>query len=307
MTPDYASPYPLSLSSVSWGAVIAGGIVAAAVSLFLLAFGSGVGFLVVSPWADRGMSATTFAWSAAIYLICVSMISSTVGGYLAGRLRRRWAVDPDEVYFRDSAHGVLTWAFALLLGASVLASATTNLLGGAAAGLAPAAATAGTSAAQSPLVEGYVDQLFRAPAPTAAPGAGQSAAPATAPALASGGAQSASDARAEVGRLFTRGLQRGGDITAADRGHLAQVVAARTGLPPAEAERRVNDVVTQAKQAADEARKAAAKLSLWLAAAMLAGALAAAFAAIEGGSLRDRVRAVGGGVEAAGGATVPVR
>src|SRR6185436_6249019 len=66
MTPDYASPYPLSLSSVSWGAVIAGGIVAAAISLFLLAFGSGVGFLVVSPWADRGISASTFAWSAAI-------------------------------------------------------------------------------------------------------------------------------------------------------------------------------------------------------------------------------------------------
>jgi quinol-cytochrome oxidoreductase complex cytochrome b subunit len=139
MTPDYASPSPFGLSSVNWGAVIAGGIVAAAISLFLFAFGSGVGFLVVSPWADRGISASTFAWSAAIYLIVVSMISSTVGGYLAGRLRRRWSVDPDEVYFRDSAHGVLTWAFAVVLGASVLASATTNLLGGAASGVVQSA------------------------------------------------------------------------------------------------------------------------------------------------------------------------
>ena len=85
------------------------------------------------------------------------------------------------------------------------------------------------------------------------------------------------------------------------------MVSVRTGLPPAEAERRVNDVVTRALQAADEARKAAAKLSLWLAAAMLAGALAAALAAIEGGTLRDRVRTVDGRVETAGGATVPVR
>jgi hypothetical protein len=65
------------------------------------------------------------------------------------------------------------------------------------------------------------------------------------------------------------------------------MVSARTGMPQAEAERRVNEVVTQAKQATDEARKAAAKLSLWLAAAMLAGAFAASLAATEGGVFRD--------------------
>lgn len=42
------------------------------------------------------------------------------------------------------------------------------------------------------------------------------------------------------------------------------------------------------KPAADQARKSAAKFSLWLAASMLAGALAAALAAVEGGNLRNR-------------------
>ncbi len=87
--------------------------------------------------------------------------------------------------------------------------------------------------------------------------------------------------------MFARGLTRGGDIAAPDRTYLAQVVSRRTGLPQAEAEKRVTEVVTQAKQATDEARKAAAKLALWLAASMLAGAFAGSLAATAGGVYRD--------------------
>jgi hypothetical protein len=68
---------------------------------------------------------------------------------------------------------------------------------------------------------------------------------------------------------------------------VAQIVAARTGLTQADAEKRVNDVITEAKTAADNARKGAATLSFWLTAAMLFGAFAASLAAVEGGSLRD--------------------
>jgi hypothetical protein len=82
-------------------------------------------------------------------------------------------------------------------------------------------------------------------------------------------------------------LRKGGDLTAADRTYAARVVSARTGLPQAEAERRVNDVIVQAKKTADETRKATMKLTLWLAASMLAGALAAMLGALEGGLLRD--------------------
>ena len=93
--------------------------------------------------------------------------------------------------------------------------------------------------------------------------------------------------RAEVLRLWTASFHDNQDLSAADKAYVAQVVAARTGMSQADAEKRVNDVITEAKTAADNARKGAAKLSFWLTAAMLFGAFAASLAAVEGGSLRD--------------------
>ena len=88
-------------------------------------------------------------------------------------------------------------------------------------------------------------------------------------------------------RLWTASFRDNQDLSAADKAYVAQVVAARTGLSQADADKRVNDVITEAKTAADDARKGAAKLSFWLTAAMLFGAFAASLAAAEGGSLRD--------------------
>ena len=77
-------------SAVNWGAVIAGSVTTAALTLVLLAFGAGVGFSVVSPWADSGVSAATFSLGAGLFLIVVAMLSSTIGGFIAGRLRTKW-------------------------------------------------------------------------------------------------------------------------------------------------------------------------------------------------------------------------
>src|SRR6476469_2435669 len=108
-------------SGVSWPAILAGGVGAAALSLLLLALGAGLGLSSISPWADSGVSATTFKVGAGIYLCCVAVIASAVGGYLAARLRTRWAgIHSNEAYFRDTAHGLLAWATATLLSASVL-------------------------------------------------------------------------------------------------------------------------------------------------------------------------------------------
>lgn len=278
-------------SMVSWGAIIAGGIAAAAVSLVLLAFGVGVGFSVVSPWADQGVSATTLHIGAGIYLIVVAMLASTVGGYLAGRLRNRWAgIHHDEVYFRDTAHGFLAWAFATVLTAGVLGAATTHILAGASAGLAPAAATAANNQGSptSP-TDIYVDQLLRVDSDN--PAAANTGTPAVAVAPGTAASQNQTGnyygSREEIGRLLASGMRKGSDVSPADRTYIAKIVARRTGLSQAEAEKRVNDTIVQAKKAADDARKVAAKLSLWLAASMLAGALAASLAATEGGLLRD--------------------
>jgi ribosomal protein L17 len=93
-------------------------------------------------------------------------------------------------------------------------------------------------------------------------------------------------ARHEIARILTTGL-REGDVPALDRTYVAQVVAARTGLNQADAEKRVSDIIDQAKTALDNARKAAAKLSLWLTASLLIGAFSASLAATEGGYVRD--------------------
>jgi len=263
-------------SAVNWGAVIAGSVTIAALTLVLLAFGAGVGFSVVSPWADSGVSATTFSLGAGLFLIAVAMLSSTIGGFIAGRLRTKWVgVHTHEVYFRDTAHGFLAWAFATLLGVGLLGAAVTHITAGASAG-----ATQGAASAIGPM-DGYVDTLFR-PGPSAS---SQNATAPTAGPVANN--QNANAARGEMTRLFTRSLRKGSDFSAADRTYVAQVVAARTGLSQADAEKRVTEVTNQAKAATDAARKSAAKLSLWLTASMLAGAFAASLAATEGGKYRD--------------------
>ena len=101
----------------------------------LFAFGTGLGLSVVSPWSGSGVSATTFKIGTGLYLIVIAMMASSLGGYIAGRLRSRWiGVHSDEVYFRDTAHGFIAWAFASVLGAVLLATPATSLIGDAVSG-----------------------------------------------------------------------------------------------------------------------------------------------------------------------------
>ena len=255
--------------AVSWAAVAAGAIAAAALTLVLLAFGAGMGFSAVSPWSNSGVSASTFQIGTGLYLIVVAMLASTIGGYIAGRLRTKWVgVHTHEVFFRDTAHGFLAWGLATVVGAAFLAAAASNMAGGASSGLAPAASVTATQSAASGPVDYYVDALLRSN-PTASPNTANLGA-----------------TRREVAGILTNGL-RDGDVSASDRTYVTQVVAAHTGLSQADADKRVSDVINQAKTALDKARKAAAKLSLWLTASLLIGAFAASLAATEGGYVRD--------------------
>jgi hypothetical protein len=252
-----------SASATSWGAIAAGGIGAAAFSIFLHELGVGIGLSFMSP-GGSAPSGTTISVAAGISLCLISIMASALGGFLAGRLRTRWVdLHDDETYFRDSAHGFLAWAFALILMAIAIGVGATTLLGGAVRG-------ASSNPALVPDSSYFTDMLFRSDNANA-PGA----------------PQDAQRSNEEAGRIVGRALTSNGGLSSADRTYVAQRVAARTGLPQDQAERRVDDVITQAKNAADAARKAAAKLALWVAGAMLAGALAAAFAAAEGGRERD--------------------
>src|SRR6202043_2252304 len=86
----------------------------------------------------------------------------------------------------------------------------------------------------------YVDELFR-PAPNVA----AANAPAAAP-TASQTAATAAD-RAEVSRLLLHSFRGRSDVPPADRAYLVQTVAAHTGLSQGDADKRVTEVLTQAK------------------------------------------------------------
>lgn len=270
-----------AVSAVSWPAIIAGGFVAAAMTLLLLALGAGIGFSVVSPWSGLpDITTTKAATVGGIFMALTAVMSSALGGYVTGRLRVRWASSTplDEVFFRDTAHGVLAWAFATVMGAALLASAAAVVSGGAAAGAGAGAAASVANDTTAPLL----DRLFRPDYAALTGGTGQRAA-----GVFAGGRDLAVDR--DAARRILLGLRdrSRSELVADDRQYLAQMVAARTGLAPADAERRVATIEAEARAALDAARRAALQLSFWLVASMLLGAVAAGLAAAEGGAARD--------------------
>jgi hypothetical protein len=272
-------------SGVSWAPVIAGAFVASAFSLALVALGAGIGLISVSPWSSNNPSVTTFTVLAAAWFIAVQLFASGIGGYLAGRLRTRWArVHTDEVFFRDTAHGLLVWAVGAVISAALIASAASSAVSGAArlAGTATQAVgtVAGQAAGQAAPAMGdptayFSDMLWRGDHP----------------------AQGDQAATAEGGRIMARALYNG-DLPAGDKTYLAQLVAARTGLSQPDAEKRIADVFDQAqkakqqaadkaKQAADAARKTGVGVALWAFISLLVGAFSASYMATVGGRQRD--------------------
>jgi hypothetical protein len=104
-----------SASAVEWGAITAGALAAVGVSVVLMTFGPGIGLATVAAWY-LSKSAITLGVTAGIWLIVTQWLASGLGGYLAGRLRKKWVgVRTNEVFFRDTAHGFLAWALATLI------------------------------------------------------------------------------------------------------------------------------------------------------------------------------------------------
>jgi hypothetical protein len=254
---------------VSWGAVIGGAFVAAALYLILLALGAGFGLSAVSPWSNAGWTASAVSGVAIAWLVIIEIIASAFGGYLTGRLRTKWTlIHSDEVFFRDTANGFLAWAVALVVSMAFLASAATSMAGSAAE-VRASSATATGSISDPNLY--FVDSLFRTG--RAAADTGDAA------------------VRAEAERILVKGM-KDPQMSGADQSYLATLVSARTGISQSDAEKRVSDVVTEAREAEDAVRKATGHLLLWLFLALLMGAFSASLAATIGGRQRDHVKAV---------------
>ena len=281
------APVESSSSAVSWAPVIAGAFVATVVTLILLLIGAGLGLTLVSPFPSESSSVATISVYAAVWLVVVQWVSSGVGGYLTGRLRTKWlGVHTDEVFFRDTAHGFLTWAVATVVVVMFLGSAVSSIVSGTASTVSTAAAT--TTAAAASVASNnlpdlstsyFTDALLRPADPRAA-------APATA-------AESNQAATAELSRILMRSAANG-ELAAADRTYVVQLIAARTGVSEADAKARVDGVLKQiddakvaAQEAADTARKSAATTALLGALSLFVGAFIACAAAALGGRRRD--------------------
>ncbi len=276
-----------SVSAVSWAAVLAGTLVAVSLTLVLMAIGSGLGFASISPWSHRGLSATGFTVLTAAWLVVVQWGSSAVGGYTTGRLRTKWAgVHTHEVFFRDTAHGLLTWATATVFVALISAASAVHT----AERGAQAAATV-SSAAMGHAAHGSMGGPMGGPMGGEGPGSYE-----IDTLLRSSSAQPLPPERyGEVARIMKNALGSGdGTLSEEDRNYLTALVASHSSIPPAEAQKRVDDALAQmkaaevrARQAADAARKAAAEASIYIALSMLIGAFIASVSAALGGRLRD--------------------
>jgi len=279
-------------SYVDWPAVFAGIVLASAISLVLLTFGAALGLSFTN---FRGMPNTAPIWAAiaaASWLLWVQVSSMMAGGYLTGRMRRRFHdASEHESDVRDGSHGLIVWAGAMILGAIVavsgvgaVASAVGNAVGTvttAASNVAsnPQVTGAATNAASNALDPNayFTDTLFRVPAGTTAP---QNA------------AASAADVRAEAGRILVS--EATGTVSADDKTYLAQLVSQQTGMPQDQASARVDqtlkavdDAKAKAVDAAETARKTAVVAAFLTAAAFLVSAVGAYWAAMKGGRHRD--------------------
>jgi hypothetical protein len=276
-------------SYIDWPAIIGGIVLASAISLLLLTFGSAIGLGFINFHAREGADPTWIAIAAGTWLLWVEVSSFMAGAYLTGRLRRRHGDGTEqESDVRDGAHGLLVWAGALVVGAALAAmglGAVASAAGGAAATATQAAATALDDGSAGPDAY-FTDMLFR-PAPAAAPATTPGAAPVTAP-------ENTDALRGEAGRILARTAD-GTELTADDRSYLQQVVAANTGLGPEDADARITQVTTaldaarqQAADVAEAARKSGIVAAFLTAAALLVGAIGAFWAAQKGGDHRDK-------------------
>jgi hypothetical protein len=255
-------------SAASWGAIVAGGFVASGASLVLLALGAGLGFAAASPLTWATASPRTFTAAASIWLVATQWVASALGGYVSGRLRTRWPrTAPHEVFFRDTAHGLVAWALSTMAMALLLTLTAVSVADRA---VAPANAAASSATAYA------VDKLFR-------PGEG---------AAMSAAAPSGSDPRKEAEHILEAATN--GSIPDDDRGYLATLIAATTGASLEASRARVDqyaaaisDSARKAEAATRVASKAASEAAIYTALALLIGAFIAAVAAAMGGRLRD--------------------
>ena len=251
-------------SYVEWAPIIAGAVLASAISFVLLTAGAAIGLSMVSVHAEKSYGSSA-AYLGAFWAIAVPIGSLLAGGYVAGRMRTAWdSPGSDEVQFRDGIHGALVWSLSIIVGAMLAASAV-----GTAGRVAGAAASAAGGAAE--VAAPAIDSMIRS----------QSVDPKR-PAL-------TDQQKSEVGRILLTSV-RNGSLSEGDKNYLNQQVAQVTGVPPEEAQKRVDDAYNATVKAVEDTRRVTSAGGLITATALLIGLAAAWYAAQRGGNHRDENR-----------------
>jgi hypothetical protein len=266
-------------SYVDWPAIIAGAVLATAISFVLITFGSAIGLSMSSAEPGSGVSLSWLAIVAGLWLLWVQISSFLAGGYLTGRLRRRHGdATEHESDIRDGSHGLVMWALGLLVGALIAfwgiggtLSAITGAAGAAGQGIG---AAAGQVVAELDPNQLLVDRTLRA-GPNATGQVGE-------------------ETRGEVGRILISAVTEGG-LDDGDRQYLVSIVSARAGIPAEEAEQRIDQIVAQAQALEDDAREIAETArrigmvaAFMAAASLLVSGVAAYYGATLGGKHRDQ-------------------
>ncbi|SHK28455.1 hypothetical protein SAMN02745194_04608 [Roseomonas rosea] len=267
---------PVLSHRISWGAIIAGALIAIAVGAALNLLGFAIGLTAVDPTARDTPSASTFGLAGSIWMLVSNLLGLALGGYAAARLSGT-SDSPDA-----TLHGAAVWGTAYLVSAVLLGSVVsgaahtaTNALSGAVGGIARGAGQAAQGAVPQMDPEELVNRARVALSGPADP------------------ARMTPEQRgAEIASLIGKRVTNG-NFSGDDRTRLNRLVAAEAGITEeeaatrvqgfeAEARRTAEEAEQKAREAADEAARAASMAAFWVFAALVLGAGAAILGARTG-------------------------
>ena len=150
--PNVSTPAPFAeteihhhwlMARLSWGAIIAGTLVAVSLHLLLTMLALGLGLRMVNPYSHEYL-ATTFTIAAGVAWSVSALISLWVGGWVAGRTSGRGYGNVGGL------HGVVVWSVATVASFTLFSGTVGLLAGGAAAAAGTVGAAAITTAANHP-------------------------------------------------------------------------------------------------------------------------------------------------------------
>jgi hypothetical protein len=259
---------PGSVRRISWGGVFAGLFLVLSIQLLLSMLGFGIGLSMVQPGQGGVPSAGTIGIGAAVWWVVTYIIALVIGSYVAARLAGV------VLRFDGVLHGLVTWAFALMVTFYLLTSAVGGVIGGAFGVVGNVVSAAG--------------QGFKAAAPELAKAAGistdqiqQRAKELLQPTDLS--KMSNEQAEAQITKDVGTYLAGGSGAQGA-REQIIDIMAAKLGVSRDDATKRFDQWVSQFKQAkanvaqgatqvADQAAGALSQASIWAFVALLLGAI----------------------------------